>query len=44
MARIRSPVMIRPLLAGTYPLQELKAAQEAFLQKRHVGNFVVLPR
>ncbi len=35
---------IRPLLAGTFPLQELKAAQEAFLAKKHVGNLVILPR
>jgi NADPH:quinone reductase-like Zn-dependent oxidoreductase len=34
---------IRPLLAKTWPLSELHAAQEAFLQKGHVGNFVVLP-
>jgi len=32
---------IRPLLAATYPLTELRAAQEAFLAKRHVGNIVV---
>ena len=32
---------IRPLLAETYPLKELRAAQEAFIAKRHVGNIVV---
>ena len=34
---------IRPLLAKTWPLTELHAAQEAFLQKAHVGNFVIVP-
>jgi NADPH:quinone reductase-like Zn-dependent oxidoreductase len=34
---------IKPLLAGTWPLAELREAQSAFLQKRHVGNFVILP-
>ena len=32
---------IRPLLAATFPLHELPAAQEAFIAKRHVGNIVV---
>ncbi len=32
---------LRPMLAATYPLAELRAAQEAFLAKRHVGNIVV---
>jgi len=32
---------IRPLLAGTWPLAELRAAQRAFMDKRHVGNLVV---
>ena len=34
---------IRPLLARTYPLQEIAAAQEEFMQKKHFGNFVLLP-
>jgi NADPH:quinone reductase-like Zn-dependent oxidoreductase len=34
---------IRPLLARTFPLAELRAAQEQFLEKAHVGNFVVVP-
>jgi NADPH:quinone reductase-like Zn-dependent oxidoreductase len=34
---------IRPLLARTFPLAELRAAQEEFLKKAHVGNFVVVP-
>ncbi|MFW8634699.1 alcohol dehydrogenase family protein [Cribrihabitans pelagius] len=29
---------IRPLLAGTYPLKDIRAAQEAFLTKSHVGK------
>ncbi len=35
---------IRPLLAGTWPLEKLREAQEAFLAKKHVGSFAVLPR
>lgn len=34
---------VRPLLAATYPLSELRAAQQAFIDKRHVGNIVVTP-
>jgi NADPH:quinone reductase-like Zn-dependent oxidoreductase len=34
---------IKPLLAGTFPLDELGEAQTAFLEKQHVGNFVILP-
>ena len=34
---------IKPLLAGTWPLDQLREAQEAFLQKSHVGNYVVIP-
>ena len=32
---------IRPLLAATYDLRDLVAAQRAFIAKRHVGNIVV---
>ena len=32
---------VRPLLAATFPLRELAAAQAAFIAKRHVGNIVV---
>ena len=32
---------IKPALAATYPLQDLVAAQEAFVAKRHTGNIVV---
>ncbi len=34
---------IRPLLAATYPLEELRAAQQAFIDKKHTGNIVVTP-
>jgi NADPH:quinone reductase-like Zn-dependent oxidoreductase len=34
---------IRPLLARSFPLSELRTAQEEFLKKAHVGNFVVVP-
>lgn len=34
---------IRPLLAGTYPLAEIEAAQRAFLAKEHVGKLVLIP-
>ena len=34
---------IRPVLAASYPLQELPRAQAAFLEKAHVGNIVVIP-
>ncbi len=34
---------IRPLLAMTYPLEQIAAAQQEFLKKSHVGNFVLIP-
>ncbi|MEM8631932.1 MAG: alcohol dehydrogenase family protein [Pseudomonadota bacterium] len=34
---------IRPLLAKTFPLADIAAAQQEFLEKNHVGNFVLLP-
>lgn len=34
---------IRPLLAKTYPLMEIASAQQEFLKKSHVGNFVLIP-
>ncbi|HLQ84858.1 MAG TPA: alcohol dehydrogenase family protein [Salinisphaeraceae bacterium] len=34
---------IKPLLAGTYKLSDFKAAQQAFMDKKHVGNLVVVP-
>jgi NADPH:quinone reductase-like Zn-dependent oxidoreductase len=32
---------VRPVLAGTYPLEEIHAAQAAFEAKWHVGNIVL---
>ena len=32
---------IKPMLAAVYPLAELHAAQQAFIDKQHVGNIVV---
>jgi NADPH:quinone reductase-like Zn-dependent oxidoreductase len=32
---------IQPMLAATYPLEELHEAQQAFIDKKHVGNIVV---
>ena len=34
---------IRPLLAATFPLSQFHAAQQAFIDKHHVGNIVVCP-
>lgn len=34
---------IRPLLAGTWPLEQIVEAQKAFLEKRHVGKLVLIP-
>ena len=34
---------IRPLLAQTYPMTEIVAAQQAFLKRAHVGNIVLIP-
>jgi NADPH:quinone reductase-like Zn-dependent oxidoreductase len=34
---------VRPLVAGTYPLGRIADAQREFLEKRHVGNFVLIP-
>ena len=34
---------IKPALAATYPLKDLAAAQQAFIDKKHVGNIVVVP-
>ena len=34
---------IRPLLAKTFPLKDIALAQEEFLQKKHFGNFVLIP-
>ncbi|MEL7344499.1 MAG: alcohol dehydrogenase family protein [Pseudomonadota bacterium] len=34
---------IKALVAKTFPLSEIKAAQEAFIAKTHIGNIVVIP-
>ena len=34
---------IKPLVAATYPLAEIVAAQTVFLTKAHVGKIVLLP-
>ena len=34
---------IKPLLAKTFPLELITKAQQEFLLKKHVGNFVLIP-
>jgi len=34
---------LRPLLAQTFPLERIVEAQQEFLLKKHVGNFVLIP-
>lgn len=34
---------IKPVLAATYKLEELREAQAAFIAKKHTGNIVVIP-
>ncbi|MBL9047256.1 MAG: zinc-binding dehydrogenase [Tabrizicola sp.] len=34
---------VRPLLARTFPLDQIVAAQQEFLKKTHIGNFVLIP-
>jgi hypothetical protein len=34
---------ISPLLASEFSINDIKKAQEKFLTKQHIGNFVVLP-
>jgi NADPH:quinone reductase-like Zn-dependent oxidoreductase len=34
---------IKPSFAATYPLEQLHAAQTAFIAKEHTGNIVVVP-
>ena len=31
------------LVAATFPLERIADAQRAFLEKRHVGKFVLIP-
>jgi NADPH:quinone reductase-like Zn-dependent oxidoreductase len=34
---------IRPLVAKTFPLEDIAEAQQEFLEKKHFGNFVLVP-
>ena len=34
---------LQPLVAKTFPLGRIAGAQLEFLEKRHVGNFVLIP-
>ena len=34
---------LRPLLAKSYPLERIGEAQREFLEKKHVGKFVLIP-
>jgi len=34
---------IRPLLAKKFPISKINKAQEEFLNKKHIGNFIILP-
>jgi alcohol dehydrogenase len=34
---------IRPLVAKVFALQDIALAQQEFMEKRHVGNFVLVP-
>jgi NADPH:quinone reductase-like Zn-dependent oxidoreductase len=34
---------IRPLVAKIFPLERIADAQREFLDKKHVGNFVLIP-
>jgi len=41
LAKLIEQDLLKPLLAQTFPLDELGKAQQTFLQKKHVGNIVV---
>jgi NADPH:quinone reductase-like Zn-dependent oxidoreductase len=34
---------LQPLVAKTFPLEQIVDAQQEFLKKKHVGNFVLIP-
>ncbi len=34
---------IKPLLAKTFPLDQIANAQKEFMEKKHIGNFVLIP-
>ena len=41
VVRLIEQGLLKPLLAGTYPLENLHEAQQAFMDKQFVGNIVV---
>ena len=43
LIRILAEGGIKPVVEATRPLQEIRDAQEAFLEKRHVGSLVLIP-
>lgn len=34
---------LKPVIAATFPLEELQKAQQMFVEKKHTGNIVVIP-
>ena len=34
---------VNPMLAATYPLEDFHTGQQAFIDKAHTGNIVVIP-
>ena len=34
---------VKPIVAGTYSLEDFKTGQQAFIDKTHTGNIVVVP-
>lgn len=44
LVRLINEGRLRPVLGGTYPLDRIHEAQEAFLRKDYVGNLVITPR
>ncbi len=34
---------IQPVVAGSYPLQDIVKAQQDFIAKKHTGNLVLIP-
>tara|TARA_B110000285_G_C14546436_1_gene347253 strand:+ start:252 stop:380 length:129 start_codon:yes stop_codon:yes gene_type:complete len=34
---------IKPLLANTFPIEDIVGAQKLFITKQHVGKFVLIP-
>ncbi len=34
---------LKPAVAATYPLRDIRTAQQAFLEKNHVGSMVLIP-